>query len=460
MALKKHNSRLFKVLGIFTGLQFLSALCAIIRAKLIALWIGPLGTGINSALFQTTELATMYFQSGARTAGVRELSQPSAENKLNAMALKLLCFRGGLILSVLFLLLSPALSLLMFGNLQDSWMFAVLSPCLWLAAYTVWQSAMLQASGQLARLAKASVYGIISASAISVPMFYLFRTLSIPWVILLFFATTALWTRIYRCREYEGLSKSEIGWGKGSFFGILWHNPLIKRLIKLSGALTASSVVAAICTFAFTVFLNRCYSTQSYGIYNAGYVILNTYLGMVFMALAVDFYPRLSRNSQSIRRMQLMITNQTSLLLSVITPGLVIFAFLAGFVINILYSPEYQSATSMVIFGLPGVVLRAVAFCMAYIILAKGDVKTYFLTESISGLLGLGLSIIGFITGSYAGLGIAYTLWFGIYAAIMLTVSRTKYGVSLPRKLLIYSLLATITVTLSSATAYLLLEKL
>ena len=48
---------ILKAMGIFGGVQVLTILCSIIRTKLVALWIGPLGVGLfgiyNQALVQS-----------------------------------------------------------------------------------------------------------------------------------------------------------------------------------------------------------------------------------------------------------------------------------------------------------------------------------------------------------------------------------------------------------------------
>ena len=50
------TSKVLKALSLFTGIECLNMLCAVVRTKLIALWIGTAGVGIISLLNSNLEL--------------------------------------------------------------------------------------------------------------------------------------------------------------------------------------------------------------------------------------------------------------------------------------------------------------------------------------------------------------------------------------------------------------------
>ena len=66
MAGKQGNiSRMaMKAMGLFGGVQVMGILCSIVRTKLVAMWIGPVGTGLfglfNNALEMIAVCATSH----------------------------------------------------------------------------------------------------------------------------------------------------------------------------------------------------------------------------------------------------------------------------------------------------------------------------------------------------------------------------------------------------------------
>lgn len=87
---------------------------------------------------------------------------------------------------------------------------------------------------------------------------------------------------------------------------------------------------------------------------------------------------------------------------------------------------------------------------MAYAIIARGDGKTYIVTESLSSVAGLALNIIMYKTWGFAGLGVSYIIWYAIYTLIV-TVPYRRYGLSLARPTLRLVAVASAMATLSYA---------
>ena len=67
-----------KAMGLFGGVQIVGILCSILRTKLVALWIGPVGVGLFALFNQALEMISTATNLGIRQSSVRDLSQ-SAE---------------------------------------------------------------------------------------------------------------------------------------------------------------------------------------------------------------------------------------------------------------------------------------------------------------------------------------------------------------------------------------------
>ena len=57
---------ILKAMGIFGGVQVLNILCSVVRTKLVALWIGPLGVGLFGLFNQALEMINVATNLGVR----------------------------------------------------------------------------------------------------------------------------------------------------------------------------------------------------------------------------------------------------------------------------------------------------------------------------------------------------------------------------------------------------------
>ncbi|MDE6450324.1 MAG: hypothetical protein K2L41_09665, partial [Muribaculaceae bacterium] len=119
--------------------------------------------------------------------------------------------------------------------------------------------------------------------------------------------------------------------------------------------------------------------------------------------------------------------------------AVVLFINLVPVVIRILYSDDFLPAVDYVTVASVGTIFKAVSFVMAYVILARGDGVVFLVTESLSAVFYLVLSVIGF-QGGMTMLGVAYVVWYAVYAVIVLVVCCCRYRVGGLGKPLLYSL--------------------
>ena len=75
--MKANNSysRIIKLSGFFSVIQFLNIAIALIRNKLVAVLLGPNGVGLMSLFTSTSNMLCNFTQMGLHISGVREVSQ-------------------------------------------------------------------------------------------------------------------------------------------------------------------------------------------------------------------------------------------------------------------------------------------------------------------------------------------------------------------------------------------------
>ena len=102
-------------------------------------------------------------------------------------------------------------------------------------------------------------------------------------------------------------------------------------------------------------------------------------------------------------------------------------------VVHLLYTPQFEVVFTCLTWMLVGMVLRAISWCISFVILAKGDGKAYIVTESLSVTVGFALNVIGYSRYGLAGLGFSFVLWYVIYNVIVAAVIFGKYKMRLHR---------------------------
>lgn len=416
------TQRVLKALSLFTGVQSVSVLVAIIRTKLVALWIGPAGVGILSLYAWAIQLITTITQFNIGQSAVRDISRTvGCDSKVRMAAL---VRRLGLVIGVggglLTMLLSPLLSKLTFGDYTHTTAFIALATLLPLSAVTAAEGALMQGFERLRQLAKSTVLGAVVGTAVAIPLYYFFRINAIVPVLICFGLSNCAFALVYGVRTDSTDSP-----------GVLRALREGREMLRLGSYLTVSTFAGLGATYAFMVFLNGRYSEETVGVFNSGSTLLTSYVGIIFTAISMEFYPRLSKVVGSAFRTRTVVSHEASMSLLVVCPVTVIVICCGELIINILYSSGFEAASPFVSIGMIAMTLKAPAWCMAYCMVARGDGRTFLITEIASAVLYLVLSTLLFSRFGFTGLGVAYVVWYVFYMAVVYYVYHHRYGLRL-----------------------------
>ena len=425
------SRRAMKAMGLFGGVQVMGILCSIVRTKLVAMWIGPVGIGMFGLFNNALEMISTGTNLGIRSSSVRDISQahdsttPGLVAKMVAVVRKWSLWLG-LFGALVTLMLAPLLSELTFGDQSHLWGFVALSVAVLLGAITNGEYAVLQGSARLKRLASVTLWGTLTGLAVSIPLFYLLRERSILPSILAYAMALAAFAWLFRNKEYSKpqLSRREtFDMGKG--------------FVKLGIFMTLGNFASILASYAFNAWLNMNAGTEAVGFYQAGYTLINKYTGLILTALGMEYYPRLSKVANSRLRLRAFVSQEINVAIAVMAPVVALFILLRELVVWILYTPEFNVILTFVSWGMIGTVLRTLSWCLAFTILAKGDGKTYLWTEVASAIINLVLNIVFYRWWGLTGLGIAFLVSYLLYTAIVAVVYFKMYRLSVSRGCLV-----------------------
>lgn len=409
-------------MGIFGGVQSASIACSLVRTKLVALWIGATGVGLFGLYNSALEMINTLCEVGMRQSAVRDLAaaEPSALPRMVAVVrrmARLLALAG----AAFTIAAAPALSQWTFGDFSHSWGFVLLAVAVALTMLSDAESAVFQGLQRLQKLARASIYGIVAGLLVSIPLFWFLRIHSIvPSIVAYALATAgAMWW------QHEHLPDPPQHLNLRQTFSEA------RQFMTLGLFMTISLFVNNLMVYIFMAWLNHRAGTDTVGYYQAGYTLSSRYLGLVLGAISMEYYPRLSAAAGSARRMRAFVSNEIVVVLLVMVPLCAMLVGCAQWVIRLLYTEAFLVAVPFVVLAALGTVMRAVSWCLAFTILARGDGRTYVVSEVTSGAISLVLNMVCYHYWGLPGLGIAYTLWLTAFTLMVGWIYYHRYGLRL-----------------------------
>ena len=414
---------IFKATSLFGGVKVFSILISIVRSKIVAILIGTTGVGIVGLFTSGTSLIQSITQLGLSQSAVKDVSEANASgdqarvNRVVTVLRRLVWFTGllGMICVVAF---SPILSKTSFGNSDYTLAFILLSVTLLFAQLSGGQNVILQGTRRLKYLAKASVWGSLLGLVICVPLYYWFGVKGIvPNLILGSFTTLLLSWYYSRKVPYVPvkLTVREIIQEGG-------------QMLKMGIAMSVSGVLVALSAYILRSFINRQGGVDEVGLFQAGYVIMTTYVGLVFSAMGTDYYPRLSAVNKDNEKCKSIMNQQGEIGIMILAPLILACVVFVPWIVRILYSERFLGANDYIIWAASGMLFKMASWTISFIFIAKGESKLFMINETAVNIYSLGFQVLGYWLLGLKGIGVGFALTHICYYIQVYTISRIKYG--------------------------------
>lgn len=427
---KNSYRHIFKATSLFGGVQVIQILTLLIRSKFIAVLLGPTGMGISSLYLSTTAMIGNITGLGLNFSAVRNISQAADSedtgkiSRIVKVVLRWVWLSGiaGALATIVF---APYLSLFAFDNKKYTWAFVWLSCTLLLNALTNGNNALLQGMHRLKDVAKSSVLGSFFGLFTAVPLYYLYGTDGIvPALILtaLFaYGISFLLVKKIELVPVEVTAREVLAEGQ--------------EMVKLGIIMMVSVFIGTLVTYVVNAFISHHGGVADVGLYQAGISITNQYVGLVFGAMSVDYFPRLSAVSKYNDKVKELANQQAEIVVLIAAPLLVALIVSAPLVIQILLSPEFYSITGFIRIIALGMLFKAASFAIGYISFAKGDKKVFFIVEGlVANMMTLTFNVVAYYHWGLRGLAISFLLSYTLYFFMILAVTYKLYSFSLSKE--------------------------
>ncbi|RXP45408.1 O-antigen translocase [Lutibacter sp. HS1-25] len=413
---------IMKATSLFGGVQVFNILIAIIRSKAIAVLLGPAGIGLAGLLSSTTGLVQSLTNFGLGKSAVRDISAAYGSNDVNRISKVATVFRRlvwvtGLLGAISTFLLASWLSELTFGNKEYTIAFMWLSATLLLNQLASGQNVILQGTRQLKYLAKANLLGALIGLFISLPLYY-YKGIDgiVPAIIIA--SITSFLIGWYFANKVN-IANVKVTSQETIFEG--------KVMLKMGFMLSLSGLITMGGSYIVRIYISNIGGLVDVGLYNAGFAIIGTYVGLIFAAMGTDYYPRLSGIAHDNQKATTLINQQAEIAVLILAPILTVFLIFINWVVILLYSTKFISVNEMIQWAALGMYFKAASWCIGFVFLAKGASKVFFWNELVVNIYMLGLNLAGYYFYGLKGLGVSFLISYALYFLQVFLLAKYKY---------------------------------
>lgn len=418
-------NQIAKATGIFGGVQVIGIFLSIIRSKFVAILLETTGVGVMGLYTATTGLIASLTNFGIGFSAVRTISAADSSEDQNLISRTIITLQRwvtftGLLGAVITLVMAKKLSQWTFGNTEYTFAFIWLSITLLFQALSNGQLALLQGLRKLRQLAVANVAGSFLGLCFSIPLYYWFGLKGIvPSLIIS--AGLSLILSWYFARKIK-VKKVKIPYTNSIVDGL--------DMVKLGSVMMITGFATMGVTYLIRMFISRFGTLEQVGLYTAAWSIINGYVGMVFTAMGTDYFPRLSAVNQNNQQVNRLVNEQAEIAVLILGPILILLLSALPLVIRILLTTKFLPIMGLIQWALIGILFKAASWSIAFIMLAKGASRIFFISEMIANGIILASNILLYHYFQLNGIGMAFFISYLLYLILVYIIAKVKYNFS------------------------------
>jgi antigen flippase len=398
---------ILKSSALIGGSSVLNIAVSVVRAKAMALLLGPAGVGLVGLYSAILDLTQSVAGMGINSSGVRQIAEAVGSGddqrvSRTAAVLRQTSIILGLLGTALLVVFCRQVSTWTFGSDEFAAPVALLSLAIFFRAISDGQVALIQGMRRISDLARIAVLVALFGTGISLGLVYFFREKGVVPSLVSAAALTFIISWWYRRRIHiptASLTARQVREEAGA-------------LLTLGSAFMASAILTTGAAYAVRSLVRHNIGFEAAGLYQSAWALGGLYVGFILQAMGTDFYPRLTAVARDNLECNRLVNEQAQISLLLAGPGVIATLTIAPLVIAIFYDTTFVGAVEPLRWICLGMILRVIAWPMGFIILAKGARSILFWTEVAATLVHVGLAFLLIARFGLAGATMAF---FGLY---------------------------------------------
>jgi O-antigen/teichoic acid export membrane protein len=449
---ERHTSyrRLVAASSMVGGASVVSLALAVLRMKVAALALGPVGIGLIGLLNAVIGAVTAVVGLGVANAASRQIAASKAERgDIGEVVVRRALFWTTMLLAMVggaaILAAAPILARYVLSSNIASAEVPWLAVGVVLTLIAAAQTGMITGLGRVRDVAKLTVGASVIATVVAMIVIFQFRL-------------AAVWTMV--------LAGPASGVLAGTWFAIRAPRPPTPRahwselaaesrsLVKLGSAMMAGGLIGSGGLLAIRAVVGDQLGLDALGQFQASWAIATTYLGLVLAAMTTDYFPRLSALIATPAEANLLVNHQTEVALLLGGPIIVVMIAVAPWLLQLLYADKFAEAASILRWQLLGDVFRIASWPLTYVLVASAR-GILFVTVEFVAMAAYLLSVWVLVPRiGVLATGVGYWVMFLPYLPLVYILARQQTGfawsASVRRDLMLVAAAATAAMLLAS----------
>lgn len=435
--------------SIIGGASVVNVLVGLVRIKVLALLLGPVGVGLVGLLQSLMTTASTIAALGIGTVGTRQIAEAVGAREERAIAsARRALFWGTLMLallgSLIFWLLRDEIAKMVLDGVGLSANLGWLALGVALTVASGSQSALLNGLRRVGDIARVSVGSALLATTFGICAVILWGDEGIfAFVLAGPLAGFALGHLFVARLPRVNAPRTPLSQLAGQW----------RTLARLGAAFMLAGLAGTLGQLAVRTLVQSELGLDGLGYFQAAWMISMTYIGFVLAAMGTDFYPRLTAVIRDHTAANCLVNEQIEVALLLAGPVFLAMLGVTPWVIELLYSSNFAESVAVLRWQILGDVLKVVSWPLGFIILAAGDGRVFMWTESFGMAIFVGLTWIGLPIFGLQSTGIAFLGMYVVYLPIVYWLARRRTGFSWESRVLKHLVelaLAAITVCLAA----------
>ena len=278
---------IIKSTGIIAFVQIFKIFFVFVQNKVLAIIVGTAGYGVYGLFYTFSALVSSFSTLGIDQAGVRQVAKNSGNESFgkSLWTLKFLLFFSSFLSFIIILFFRNKISYSLFGNYNYSYGVVIVGLAIFFNGISQGYISILNGIQKLKYIALSQIFGVASSAIFAVIFIMLFKIKGIPYFILLASIVVFLFSIYYVYKSNLPRQKPDI----------IFFKKETKTLLSIGAGLAYSAIIVSISSYLSQIYIRKYFGLEWVGMYNAGNILSNVYLGIILTAMGVDLMPRLAK---------------------------------------------------------------------------------------------------------------------------------------------------------------------
>ena len=423
VARKRSYGEILEATVLIGGSSAINLGVSVVRAKAMALLLGPAGVGLLALYSSISDLVRTIAGLGINNSGVRQIAEAAGTGDTKCIARTVTVLRRvalglGVLGALLLVVMCRPVSLLTFGEYDHAGRIALLSLVVFFGAVMGGQGALLRGMRRVADIARLNVLGAVLGTAISISVIYFYGEPGVVPALVggAFVSVVTSWWYARKVRvERVTVTARDMSREAG-------------LLLRLGLVFTASALMTMGTAYALRTLVLRHSGLEAAGLYQAAWAFGGIYVGFILQAMGVDFYPRLTAVAKNRDDCNRLVNEQAEIGLLLAGPGALATLALAPLVIRLFYSAQFDASVEILRWNCLGMILRVASWPLGYVLIARNEAWAFFWTELANSVVQISLTWVGLLFWGVTGAGVAFFASYLVYWAGIFLVVRQQTG--------------------------------